>query len=306
METRQLKYFLAIAEHGSFSLAAQRIGVAQPALSAQIAKLEGVLGCRLFRRHARGVELTTSGRQLHPQARDIWQRIRSAEADMRAGCEVREVTLGIPTLMSLLLVAPLVERVASVPGMTLRIREGMGKALREMLSSDKLDMALVYDTPGDDFHDSQFLCEETLAIVGAAHRTAVWRKSMANEGLGSIPLVLSTPGNSHRLILEEFAQSQRMRLNVVAEVDSLTGQRDLVMRGVGAAVLPRAACNDWPRKGLGIIRIPGEPLVSRVTLVRSQNREHGKTLVALGTLVQDVVGDLVNSGRWSGARLACS
>jgi DNA-binding transcriptional LysR family regulator len=60
MELRQLKYFVAIARHGSFSTAAQRIRVARPALSTQIANLEKEIGRALFERHARGVRLRSS------------------------------------------------------------------------------------------------------------------------------------------------------------------------------------------------------------------------------------------------------
>ncbi|MCH2221643.1 MAG: LysR family transcriptional regulator, partial [Dechloromonas sp.] len=78
MELRQLRYFLAIAEHGSFSKAAGAVHVAQSALSHQLAQLEDELGQALFQRLPRGVELTPAGRAFHPHALSILRQVDDA------------------------------------------------------------------------------------------------------------------------------------------------------------------------------------------------------------------------------------
>src|SRR5258708_31189527 len=102
MEIRQLRYFLAIAKYGSFTLAAEQIGIAQPALSAQIAKLEAQLQCTLFVRHPRGVELTPAGEMFPGHAIETWERIEAAEQDTRqAACQAAsDVPIGVPSLSS--------------------------------------------------------------------------------------------------------------------------------------------------------------------------------------------------------------
>jgi LysR family transcriptional regulator, nitrogen assimilation regulatory protein len=302
METRQLRYFLAVAQFGSFSLASERIGIAQPALSAQIAKLEGFVGSTLFVRHARGVRLTAAGEKLHPQAVDIWRRLLAAERDIRPAHQAGEITIGIPTLTSTLLIAPLVETVrVNAPGATLRIREAMGAALREMLASGKLDMAVVYRTPGDEFSDCEELFEEDLYVGMLGKGSAAWDAGATD--IASIPLVLSTPGNSHRLLLEDFARETGTKLNIVAEVDSLIGQRDLVMKGVGATVLPLSAFDDWPQGYLRLMPFPGRNLVSHAMLVRSAELSNRAPVPILTGLIRDVVSELIGSGRWRGARI---
>ena len=84
LELRHLRYFLAVAEELNFSRAAERLHIAQPALSAQIRTLESQLGCRLFLRTTRRVELTPSGKQLLDDARDILARADEAVAKVRA------------------------------------------------------------------------------------------------------------------------------------------------------------------------------------------------------------------------------
>ena len=78
MELRQLRYFLAIAEHGSFSKAASTVYVAQSALSHQLAQLEEELGQSLFHRLPRGVEMTPAGRAFHPHALSILRQVEDA------------------------------------------------------------------------------------------------------------------------------------------------------------------------------------------------------------------------------------
>src|SRR6266705_1571777 len=83
MELRQLRYFVAIAREGSFSAASSRIGIAQPALSAQIAKLESEIGRPLLDRHRRGADLTEAGRQFLDHALDILARVDHARLSLR-------------------------------------------------------------------------------------------------------------------------------------------------------------------------------------------------------------------------------
>jgi DNA-binding transcriptional LysR family regulator len=306
MEIRQIRYFLAIAKYGSFTLAAEQIGIAQPALSAQIAKLEAQLKCTLFVRHPRGVDLTPTGERFRGHAIEIWERIEAAEQDTRQAeyegdCEL---TIGIPTLTSTLLIAPLIEAVRlNVPTITLRVREAMGMALRDMLAAGQLDLALLYSAPGDDFADRERLFEEDLYLGSLASCSTRWELEITAGQISSIPLVLSTPGNSHRLLLEDFARRTGAQLNVVAEVDSIVGQRDLVLKGVGATILPLSGFANWPQEDLRLIPVAGEGLVSQAILVRSSEPRHSRSLQAFRGLLRRTIGDLIESGRWRGARI---
>jgi len=306
MELRQIRYFLAIAKHGSFTLAAEQIGIAQPALSTQIAKLEAQLGCALFVRHPRGVELTPTGERFRGHAIEIWERTQAAEQDVRRATSEGdcELTIGIPTLTSTLLIAPLVEAVRLiVPNITLRVREAMGMALRDMLVAGQLDLALLYRAPGDEFADGERLFDEDLYLGSLANSSTREGFEITAGQISSIPLVLSTPGNSHRLLLEDFARRNGAQLNVVAEVDSIIGQRDLVLKGVGATVLPLSGFANWPQEDLRLIPVAGEGLVSQAILVRSSEPRHSRSLPAFRGLLRRIIGDLIESGQWRGARI---
>src|ERR687897_2157402 len=91
MTLQQLSYFLAAAEHGSFSAAAESLHMAQPSLSEQIRRLEAELGVPLFARSGRGLRLTEAGRLFLPNAERTVEAAREAAASVQ---EVREITGG--------------------------------------------------------------------------------------------------------------------------------------------------------------------------------------------------------------------
>ena len=106
MEITQLRYFVATAEAGTISRAAERCGVAQPSLSQQIRKLEQTLGQRLFDRLGRGVALTDTGRALLPRARQILAAVHDAQTHLGDDVEQgagRLVIGAIPTMAPYLL-----------------------------------------------------------------------------------------------------------------------------------------------------------------------------------------------------------
>ena len=96
MEFRQLRYFLAVAEHLHFTLAAERLGIAQPPLSHQIMKLEREIGTRLFIRHPRRVELTEAGRIFKERARRVLDEAEDALEHVRKAArgESGQISIG--------------------------------------------------------------------------------------------------------------------------------------------------------------------------------------------------------------------
>jgi LysR family nitrogen assimilation transcriptional regulator len=147
MDLRQLKYFLAVADAGGFSKAAERVCVAQPALSAHVARLEEELGAPLFSRSSKGATLTQAGTVLVDHATDIFKRIRNTEDAVRhASDEVRgTVSLGLPATMSIVLAVPLLREIRTKwPGISLRLLEGHSGWLQEWLAAGRLDKAVLF------------------------------------------------------------------------------------------------------------------------------------------------------------------
>jgi LysR family nitrogen assimilation transcriptional regulator len=307
MESRQLRYFLAVAECGSFTAAAARIGVAQPALSTQVAKLEGALGCRLFERHARGATLTRAGEHLREEALAIVDHLDRAACETRliGGTRKQECTIGLPPYAANVLAVPLIAAVAAaLPAVELHILDAMGGTLREWFADGRLDLAVVYRVPNEPLEDTTSLISEELHV--AIHNDAEIRigTSVTANELFAIPLIVSTPRNAHRQLLDDVARRKGLLLKVAAEIDSVSGQRKLVLMGAGAAVLPLGDFADWPLERLDLVPVTDPELTASLLVVRGRHVRHNPVVQSIERVVVDLITRLVADGSWRGARMA--
>jgi DNA-binding transcriptional LysR family regulator len=135
LELRHLRYFVAIAEAGSVSRAAEKLFIAQPPLSVQVRQLEGDVGAPLFVRHAKGVRLTAAGEALLPEARSLLDRAARLRDTARGAGEAVRLSIGyVPSAVSTVL-----------PGLARRLRKTAPRPdleLREMISTEQAEALL--------------------------------------------------------------------------------------------------------------------------------------------------------------------
>ncbi|MCW5770661.1 MAG: LysR family transcriptional regulator [Rhodospirillaceae bacterium] len=307
MEFRQLEYFLAVARHGSFSSAAARIRIAQPALSAQVAKLEQELGCGLFRRHSRGADLTPAGRLLRAHALDLIERRDALKRQLGRASRTGklEVTVALPPLVSMVMTVPLVEAArAALPNVRLRMIEGMSGAIREWLRADALDLAMLHNVAPGECTIGDFTIDEELLLLSAPRHYPAGRGTLGPEILRDRPLITSTSRNSMRQMLEGAARRCGFALDVVAEVDSLPEQRALLLKEIGASVVPRLCAERWKHPRFKARRLEGAGITWRTSLVLGSNRAIRGELASVVDFVSTMGHKLVREGRWPGARPA--
>lgn len=154
MDLRQLRYFVAVAERGSISVAAQAVHVAQPALTRQMQALEDDLGTPLLERTTRGVSLTDAGRQLLTDARRLLDDAAAAkERAQRAGRgEIGHLSIALPVIQTL---APITAEVLrnyrrEVPGISITLRHLLSDRQLSLLASGRLDAGVLLSRPSDD------------------------------------------------------------------------------------------------------------------------------------------------------------
>jgi DNA-binding transcriptional LysR family regulator len=174
MELRHLRYFVAIAEEGSFTRAAERLWIAQPGLSTQMRRLEAELGVKLFERHARGADLTSSGKLFLERARAALAAAEIAAAtggDLAAGT-TGTLRLGLAAGPSWSGTGELLERFARLcAGVELTVLEGFAGTLWRDLRDGRLDALLAPAAVGAaDLTTLELGAEPWLALVGARHR----------------------------------------------------------------------------------------------------------------------------------------
>jgi LysR family nitrogen assimilation transcriptional regulator len=170
---RQLEYFVAVAELGSFSKAAVMLNIAQPALSRQVRLLETDLRVALLMRTGRGVVLTEAGKRLFEHSIGILQLVSRTREDIEASRDepAGRIVVGLPPSMGRLLTLPLVEGFRrSLPKARLAIVEGLSAHLAEWISTGRVDIGLLHNPEPQPALEVTPVLEEPLGLVSPAEK----------------------------------------------------------------------------------------------------------------------------------------
>jgi DNA-binding transcriptional LysR family regulator len=244
MELRQLAYFVAVAEERNFTRAAQRIPIAQPAISQQIHRLEAELGERLFLRHRRGITLTPAGQALLPHARAT---LGAAEGGREAVAALSGLLTGRLTVGH---VHPLPDRRflrllgafhRTHPRIELTLLEDQTDTLLAALAAGQLHAALIglgrYDRPPPDVESLLVAREPVLVAVHPTHPLA-GRGQVPLRALREEPMVTLTRASKLRSTLEAACQAAGFAPRIAAETSDLGVLVELAAERLGVAVLP--------------------------------------------------------------------
>jgi LysR family nitrogen assimilation transcriptional regulator len=268
VDLRQLSYFVRVVEAGSFSSAGAGLMLSQPTLSRQVALLEAEFGQRLLTRNGRGVQPTEAGLALLGHAKAIIEQAERAREELRDmhGTPRGRVVIGLPPRVASLATTRLVQQFRSIfPQAVVTVAEGLSVHLREWLIAGRIDLALLFDPPAAPPLSYETLAHESLILAvpraGPRLPARVTLESLANH-----PLVLPSSPNAIRSLLDRALSARNVRLQIIAEVNTVQASLALVCDGVGATVLPESSVNS-PRLAtrLQVARI-GPPAI-RNTLV---------------------------------------
>ena len=309
MDVRQLRYFLAIAEEGSISRAAERLGVAQPSLSQHIRHLEEDLGVELLVRSARGVATTESGAVLVAHARGILRAVEQAREDVRhLSDEPRGVVaVGLPSSVSMVLTVPLAETVrVDLPHVTLRTMEAMSGHVLTWLEEGMVDLGILFNAAGLRHLMVRELMVEDLYLIGpTGEGTGQPRFGGVMDQPASLSdvtrLELALPGRPHGLreLIERHARACGVRLNVAIEMDALSQIKELVARGSAYSILSLSAVQGELDRGELIATPLVDPPIRRtVNVVRNPSRMTTRASQEVEARIVDVARELVTRGRW--------
>ena len=224
MDSRQLKHFVAVADHGHFTMAAKALHIAQPALSISIRKFEAQLGVELFRRQDRKVELTYEGKVLYEHAKRILQQFDDAKLamDELIGLEKGEVRLGAPSMMGSYFFPEIVMAFKShYPNLKLTLIDAGTQSIRQMLLDGELDIGVINnaDVP-DDLETDHLLTSEMVAVVGRDHPLAE-RASLTFDEFFEHELVMFKPGYFHRDFIDAVCEQYRLSMKFSFETNLL-------------------------------------------------------------------------------------
>ncbi len=240
MELRTLEYFVAVAEEGTFTRAAARCHVVQPAISQQIHGLERELGEPLFDRLARRVTLTAGGRALLPYARDCLAAAGQAAAAFaaRSGVLRGELRLGAGSgAQATILPAVIGAYTRRYPAVTVTLTEGASALQLDRLLAGQLDAAIITgprDLPAG--IRSRAIRQDRVVAVVAAGTGLARRAVLTLEQVARHPVISYGPDTGLRPLLQAAFQARGLPLAVAYVSNEVPVQVALAAEGIGVAL----------------------------------------------------------------------
>jgi LysR family hydrogen peroxide-inducible transcriptional activator len=252
MEIHQLTYFVAVAETGSFTRAAERCNVAQPSLSHQIMKLEQELGEALFDRLPRRTVLTEAGRMLLPRANSILAELQDIkhglDMDVENGRGVLSVGF-IPTIAPFVL--PRVIKLFSqkFPLATLVVQEDLTEVLVQDITDGKLDVGITSLPIHNKSIRTQELLSEPLLVASSLGHDIGNRTSLHVKELDEFPFIALSEVHCLGEQVQSFCYQEDLDVKIVCHTSQLTTVQNCVSMGLGVSLVPLAlALSDTSEK----------------------------------------------------------
>src|ERR1035437_2176562 len=295
MEIRQLEALVGIADHGTFSSAADVLGTVQSNISNRIARLESELGTELIDR-ANGV-VTESGEIVLLRARRILSELGAIAADVsELNADIRgEVSLGMIGTAGRWIVPLVLEAQRAIyPHVALRIIEGSNSALEPQVVNGQLDLAvLAWPVVARELQEVDLFKEDLALIVDKHHPLAKTEGSVTFETLSQYELMLPLRGTPIRREIDDASRAPGVELRPLIEMDGLRTIASLTFDGHGPTILPATMLSKHLRDQFVAIHI--ENIAKRrVVLVRRRFGFPAAPVRATHALLTDVVRNAVN------------
>lgn len=252
---QQLKVLLAVADHGGFTAAGERLGMAQPAVSRSIASLEAELGAPLLTRQRTGVTLTEAGERAVRRAREAVRQVDLLRAEVAEVAGQITGTLRIaslPTATGTRLPAELRAFTERHPLVAVRLIEGSDQEVRDWLDLGVADAAVV-TLPAPGLRTVLLDSHEMCAVLPAGHRLAE-REAVSYADLAEEPFVRPTGGCAQ--VFSAAAEKAGVHLKATFEAREMSAVLEMVRARLGVSILP----------SVGVPRLDGtvlRPLVPR-------------------------------------------
>lgn len=242
MEMRQLEYFVAVVDEGSFTAAAHSEHVAQPAVSAQLQRLEREVGERLLHRSRRGVTLTRAGAAFLPHARAALAAVRAARAAVDDVASLVRGSLAIGTVTShdVDVAALMADFHADYPAVEMSLGADDSDTLIEQLRGSDLDVAIISVDVGapPDGLELAVITDQALTAAVALNHELTERESLSLAELCTVPLISLPRGTGLRRALDAACDAADLVPRIAFEAGSPPALAELARRGLGVAIVP--------------------------------------------------------------------
>jgi DNA-binding transcriptional LysR family regulator len=253
MEIRQLRAFLAIAETGTFTAAAERVHVTQAAISMQIRQLERETGAKLFVRAPRRVILTEAGEKLLDRAQLILREYDAALEELAALTGAEKGRLRIGSASAMVSADPLPHILRELkkthPGVETSVASGTSAELVQRILSGELDAAFVSLPVDARGIQTEVLSEDSLVAIASPRHRLGKQKVVSAYALAGEKLILGERGGNTRRLIDQFFAHAGVSLKVTMELSRLAAIKRMVEEDMGVGIVPLQSVREEVAKG---------------------------------------------------------
>jgi DNA-binding transcriptional LysR family regulator len=275
LNLRHVRAFLAVADLASFTRAAEKLHLSQPALTVQIRKLEQALDTRLLDRSTREVALTHAGRDLLPalqRALEDVDAIRANARQLNAGKRGVVRIAALPSLAAGLLPNAILDCRRDNPELRFVVKDAIATQVSELVLREEVDLGLT----GGEGLDAHLEClhesHDELCLVFPRGHPIGERRRIGVAELAELPLVLTAPGTSVRALVDAAFRDAGQPLRLACETTYMMTAVAMVRAGLGLSILPASAREIHAEPGLRARPIAGEAFRRRISVVKLRGR----------------------------------
>jgi LysR family transcriptional regulator, salicylic acid-responsive activator of bsdBCD len=281
MDIRQMKYFLAIAEEGHITAAANRLNISQPPLSQQLKLLEQELGVTLFNRNSRNLKLTEAGIVLQNRSEQMLELLKSTVNELKHLNQGIEGTLSIGTVCSsgiTILPNKICEFRKKYKNIDFQIWEGDSFRIIELLNNGIIDVGFVREPFNTNFYDSLFIKDnmghnlnDYLVTIAnpELYDSANKGDSISLKELKNKPLIIHRRYDD---IIKNACIKEGFEPKIICKNDDTMSSLSWAKAGIGIAILPLTASNITSNINLEIKKIIEPSIESRLNLIWPKNK----------------------------------
>jgi DNA-binding transcriptional LysR family regulator len=259
----QLQIFEAIAQHGSFTRAAEELFLTQPTVSQQMKQLTKAIGVPLYEQIGKRIYLTDAGKAVLEVGRDISQRFNDLEMTL---ANIKGLKQGNLKLAAITTAKYFVPRILGTfrqryPGINISLQIANRQQILDRLANNLDDLYFIGQPPEDLEINLRHFLDNPLVVIAPRNHPLAQEKLISLERLIEEPLIMRESGSGTRMAVESFFAENRLKMRVEMEIGSNEAIKQAIVGGLGLSILSRHSLTlEGPQGPLVVLDVEGFPI----------------------------------------------
>jgi DNA-binding transcriptional LysR family regulator len=272
----QLQIFEAIAQHGSFTRAAEELFLTQPTVSQQMKQLTKAIGVPLYEQIGKRIYLTDAGKAVLEVGRDISQRFNDLEMTL---ADIKGLKQGNLKLAAITTAKYFVPRILGTfrqryPGINISLQIANRQQILDRLANNLDDLYFIGQPPDNLEINLRHFLDNPLVVIAPRNHPLAQEKLISLERLIEEPLIMRESGSGTRMAVESFFAENRLKMLVEMEIGSNEAIKQAIVGGLGLSILSRhSLALEGPQGPLVVLDVDGFPIQKHWYVIYSSNKK---------------------------------